>query len=54
MLDWRAGAGSDRLKSMHLVLLASKSSWRHDWEYDWEDMHLLVKKKGKGMDQFLM
>ena len=28
MLDTRAGAGSDRLKSMHLVLLAFKSSWR--------------------------
>ena len=27
-LDRRAGAGSDRLKSMHLVLLAFKSSWR--------------------------
>jgi hypothetical protein len=28
MLDGRAGVGSDRLKSMHLVLLAFKSSWR--------------------------
>ena len=28
MLDGLAGAGSDRLKSMHLVLLAFKSSWR--------------------------
>ena len=28
MLDGRAGAGSDWLKSMHLVLLAFKSSWR--------------------------
>ena len=28
MLDERAGAGSDQLKSMHLVLLALKSSWR--------------------------
>ena len=28
MLDGRAGAGSDRLKRMHLVLLALKSSWR--------------------------
>ena len=28
MLDGRAGTGSDRLKSMHLVLLAFKSSWR--------------------------
>ena len=28
MLDGQAGVGSDRLKSMHLVLLASKSSWR--------------------------
>ena len=28
MLDGRAGAGSDRLNSMHLVLLAFKSSWR--------------------------
>ena len=28
MLDRRTGAGSDRLKSMHLVLLAYKSSWR--------------------------
>ena len=28
MLDWWAGAGSDWLKSMHLVLLALKSSWR--------------------------
>ena len=28
MLDWRVGAGSDRLKSMHLVLLVFKSSWR--------------------------
>ena len=28
MLDRRAGAGSDRLKSTHLVLLAFKSSWR--------------------------
>ena len=27
MLDGRAGAGSDPLKSMHLVLLAFKSSW---------------------------
>ena len=28
MLVERAGAGSERLKSMHLVLLAFKSSWR--------------------------
>jgi hypothetical protein len=28
MLDRRAGAGSDRLKSMHLVLLVKKSNWR--------------------------
>jgi hypothetical protein len=28
MLVGRAGAGSDRLKSMHLVLLGFKSSWR--------------------------
>jgi hypothetical protein len=28
MLDGQAGVGSDRLKSMHLVLLAFKSSWR--------------------------
>ena len=28
MLDRRAGAGSDRLKSMHLVLLVFKSNWR--------------------------
>ena len=28
MLDGRAGAGRDRSKSMHLVLLAFKSSWR--------------------------
>ena len=28
MLDGRAVAGSDRLISMHLVLLAFKSSWR--------------------------
>jgi hypothetical protein len=28
ILDRRAGAGSDLLKSMHLVLLAFKSSWR--------------------------
>ena len=28
MLVRQAGAGSDRLKSMHLVLLAFKSSWR--------------------------
>ena len=28
MLGGRAGAGSDRLNSMHLVLLAFKSSWR--------------------------
>jgi hypothetical protein len=28
MLDRWADAGSDRLKSMHLVLLAFKSSWR--------------------------
>ena len=28
MLVGRAGAGSERLKSMHLVLLAAKSSWR--------------------------
>ena len=28
MLVGRAGAGSERLKSMHLVLLAFKSSWR--------------------------
>ena len=28
MLDGRAGAGSDRLKGMHLVLLAFKTSWR--------------------------
>ena len=27
MLDRQAGAGSDQLKSMHLVLLAFKSSW---------------------------
>ena len=27
MLDGRAGAASDRLESMHLVLLAFKSSW---------------------------
>jgi hypothetical protein len=27
MLDGRAGVGRDRLKSMHLVLLAFKSSW---------------------------
>jgi hypothetical protein len=27
MLDRWAGAGSERLKSMHLVLLAFKSSW---------------------------
>ena len=28
MLVGREGAGSNRLKSMHLVLLAFKSSWR--------------------------
>jgi hypothetical protein len=28
MLDGRAGVGSDCLKSMYLVLLAFKSSWR--------------------------
>jgi hypothetical protein len=28
MLDGRAGVGSNWLKSMHLVLLAFKSSWR--------------------------
>ena len=28
MLNERAGVGSDRLKSMRLVLLAFKSSWR--------------------------
>uniref|UniRef100_A0A8C7HLG6 TATA box binding protein like 2 n=1 Tax=Oncorhynchus kisutch TaxID=8019 RepID=A0A8C7HLG6_ONCKI len=28
MLDGRAGAGSDRLKSMHLDLLVFKSNWR--------------------------
>jgi hypothetical protein len=28
MLVGRAGVRSDRLKSMHLVLLAFKSSWR--------------------------
>jgi hypothetical protein len=28
MLEGQAGAGSDRLKSMHLVLLVFKSSWR--------------------------
>ena len=28
MLDGRADAGSDRLKSMHLVLLVFKSNWR--------------------------
>ena len=28
MLDGRAGAGNDRLKSMQLVLFAFKSSWR--------------------------
>ena len=28
MLVAQAAAGSDRLKSMHLVLLAFKSSWR--------------------------
>ena len=28
MLEGRAGEGSDRLKSMHLVLLAFKSSWK--------------------------
>ena len=28
MLDGRAGAGSDRLKSMHLVLLVFKSNLR--------------------------
>jgi hypothetical protein len=28
MLDGRAGTGSDRLKSMHLVLLVFKSNWR--------------------------
>ena len=28
MLGRRAGAGNNRLKSMHLVLLAFKSSWR--------------------------
>ena len=28
LLDRWAGAGSERLKSMHLVLLAFKSSWR--------------------------
>ena len=28
MLDRQAGAGSVRLKSMHLVLLAFKSGWR--------------------------
>ena len=28
MLEGRAGVGSDRLKSMHLVLLAFKRSWR--------------------------
>ena len=33
MLDGRAGAGSDRLKSMHLVLLAFKSSWRPRKEF---------------------
>jgi hypothetical protein len=27
-LDGRAGAGSDRLVSMHLALFALKSSWR--------------------------
>jgi hypothetical protein len=28
MLDGWAGAGSERMKSMHLVFLAFKSSWR--------------------------
>jgi hypothetical protein len=28
MLDRRAGAGSDRLKSLHLVLLVVESNWR--------------------------
>jgi hypothetical protein len=28
MLVGHVGAGSDQLKSMHLVLLAFKSSWR--------------------------
>ena len=28
MLDRRAGAGSDWVKSMHLVLLVFKSNWR--------------------------
>jgi hypothetical protein len=38
MLDGRAGADSDRLKSMHLVLLVFKSNWRPQKEslYDIE------------------
>ena len=28
MLDGQAGAGNDRLNSMHLVLYAVKTSWR--------------------------
>ena len=32
MLDGQEGAGSDRLKSMHLVLLAFKMSWRRQNE----------------------
>ena len=28
MMDRRAGAGSDRLKTLHLLLLVFKSNWR--------------------------
>ena len=38
MLEGRAGAGSDGLKSMHLVLLAFKSNWR-----PWKESCMAVK-----------
>ena len=38
MLDGRAGAGSDQLKSMNLVLLAFKSSW-----WPWKESCMALK-----------
>ena len=38
MLGHHAGAGSERVKSMHLVLLAFKSSWR-----PWKECFMALK-----------
>ena len=55
MLDGRADAGSDQLKSMHLVLLVFKSNWRPRKEsfmalkLAWRVVNLLVQRRARSI-----